>query len=63
MVKARKNFRRYMTFGKYSPRNVVTTEPTDQEHSEHLIMNAIKANSIVTKMKLPTRDISPQHVR
>jgi len=53
MVKSRKNFQKvYDLPERVLPANVVTAEPTHEEHAEHMILSAIRANGIVTKNEM-----------
>jgi uncharacterized protein YcaQ len=53
MLKARKNFQKiYDLAERILPGNIITSEPTDEEHSEYLIMSALRANGIVTKSEM-----------
>ncbi|HEY3249687.1 MAG TPA: crosslink repair DNA glycosylase YcaQ family protein, partial [Ignavibacteria bacterium] len=53
MVRARKSFHKvYDLTERILPTDIITSEPTDEEHSEHLILSAIRANGIVTKNEI-----------
>src|SRR4030095_4656279 len=53
MVKSRRNFQKvYDLAERILPPGIVTTEPSAEEHSAHLIMNAVRANGIVTKNEI-----------
>lgn len=53
IAKARKNFQKiYDLPERVLPGNIDTKEPTEEEHSEHLIMNAIRAHGIIAKKEI-----------
>lgn len=53
MVNARKNFQKvYDLAERILPADIISSELTDEEHSKHLIMSAIRANGIVTKNEI-----------
>jgi uncharacterized protein len=52
-AKARINFQKvYDLPERVLPAGLDTTEPTDEEHSEHLIMNAIRAHGFIAKKEI-----------
>lgn len=53
MIKARKNFQKvYELTERVLPPGTDTTEPSEEEHAEHLVMSAIKQHGIVSKNEI-----------